>query len=213
MPVPCQIGELRAPPQDEGHATAGGKWHAGGRDSRSDGGTRVRQCGRRAGTGRSSDAQEETNRGAPVRLALDQAADLLARPDRMYAADRACDRYLHKAAARAHALWDAVARRVDAARPDSVEASLSPHREERREEQQRLQEQERRAEQECREMMERRQVTQKLVAESRRRKHEATDKRRTDARRVVVAAGQETWERGRQLAFSTRSRRRRRHHH
>ena len=37
-------------------------------------------------------------------LALDQAADLLARPDGMCAADRACDRYLRKAVALAHTL-------------------------------------------------------------------------------------------------------------
>ena len=37
-------------------------------------------------------------------LALDQAADLLARPDRMCAADRACNKYLHKTAAQAHTL-------------------------------------------------------------------------------------------------------------
>jgi hypothetical protein len=146
-------------------------------------------------------------------LALDQAADLLARPDGMCAGDRACDRCLHKAVARALALCDAAAHRVDAARPDSVTVSLRRHREERREAQQRLREQEHRAEQERREAMERQQVTRKLVAESRRRKREAADKRQTDARRVAVAAGQETWERGRRLAPSKRSRRRRRHRH
>ena len=100
-------------------------------------------------------------------FALDQPADLLATPDGMFAADRACNRYLHKAVARAHKMWDAAPRRVDAARPNNVTVSLKRHREERREEQQRLQEQERHAEQERRDAMERRQVTRKLVAESR----------------------------------------------
>ena len=35
-------------------------------------------------------------------LALDQAADLAARPDGICAADRGYDRYLHKAVAQAH---------------------------------------------------------------------------------------------------------------
>ena len=100
-------------------------------------------------------------------LALDQAADLLAGPDGMCAAYSACDRYLHKAVALAHALWDAAARRVDAARPDSVTVSLRCHREERREEQQRMWEQERRAERRRCEAMERQQATQRLAAERR----------------------------------------------
>ena len=37
-------------------------------------------------------------------LAPDQAADLLTRPDGVCAADRACDRYCHKAAAQAYML-------------------------------------------------------------------------------------------------------------
>ena len=68
-------------------------------------------------------------------LALDQVADLLAGLDGMCAADRECGRYLYKAVARAHALWDAAAHRVDAARLDSVTMSLRRHREKRREEQ------------------------------------------------------------------------------
>ena len=67
-------------------------------------------------------------------LALDQAADLLARPDGMCAADRACTSYLRKAVARAHTLWDTAARRVDAARLDSMTELLRQHREERLEE-------------------------------------------------------------------------------
>ena len=78
-------------------------------------------------------------------LALNQAADLLARPDGMCAADRACDKYLRKAVAQAHTLWDKAAHMVDAARPHSVTNSLMRHQQERRDEQQRQWEQERRA--------------------------------------------------------------------
>ena len=131
----------------------------------------------------------------------------------MCATDRACDRYLHKAFAQAYTLWDAAARMVDAARQHSVAVSLRRHREEHREKQQRLREQEGRAEQDRCEAMKRRQVTRKLVTERRRRKHEAADKRQTDAHRVAVATRQETWERGRTLAPSARSRQRRCHPH
>ena len=108
----------------------------------------------------------------------------------MRVADRACNRYLHRAVAQAHSLWDAAARVVDAARPHC-----------------------RRAEQERCEAIERQQVTRKLVAERRRRKREAVDKRQTNARRVALKARQETWERGRQLVPSTISRQRRCHRH
>ena len=74
-------------------------------------------------------------------LALDQAADLLARPDGMCAADRVCNRYLHEAVAQAHAVWNAVASMLHVARSHSVTKSLRQHRQERREEQQRLREQ------------------------------------------------------------------------
>ena len=74
-------------------------------------------------------------------LALDQAADLLARPDGMCAADRACNRYLHEAVAQAHTVWNAVASMLHVARSHSVTKSLRQHRQERREEQQRLREQ------------------------------------------------------------------------
>ena len=146
-------------------------------------------------------------------LALNQAADLLARPDGMCAADRACDKYLRKAVAQAHTLWDKAAHMVDAARPHSVTNSLMRHQQERRDEQQRQWEQERRAEQERHEEMERQQVSRKLAEERRRREREASDKRKTNARSVAVAARQETWERDRTLAPSARSRRRRCHRH
>ena len=53
-------------------------------------------------------------------LALDQVVDLLARPDRMCAADRTCDRYLHKAVACVHRLLDVAADMVDIVWPHSV---------------------------------------------------------------------------------------------
>ena len=53
-------------------------------------------------------------------LALEQVADFLARLDGMCAADRTCDRYLHKAVARVHRLLDVAADMVDIAWPHSV---------------------------------------------------------------------------------------------
>ena len=68
-------------------------------------------------------------------LALGQAAALLAKPDGMGAADRACDKHLRKAVAQAHTMWDKEARMVDAERPHSVTKLLRRHRQARREEQ------------------------------------------------------------------------------
>ena len=85
-------------------------------------------------------AAEEMCREGPIEvrlpeLALDQAANLLVRPDGMCAADRARDKHLRKAVAQAHILWDKVARMVDEERPHSVTKLLRRHRQERREEQ------------------------------------------------------------------------------
>ena len=83
-------------------------------------------------------AEMSRERSIEVRLpelTLDQAADVLARPDGRCAADRACGKYLRKAAAQAHTMWDEVARMVDAARLYSVTKSPRRHRQARREEQ------------------------------------------------------------------------------